>query len=174
MCNYRKYIYLCNHTVLSPSPVQTCQEQKGHESGENSEACTAVETHPRNNLKVAKLCDACQKRKDTIDKQFASIKERLGVLRSVLEKGHDQCKEHLDEAGVETEKKKKPQVTPERLDEIINKLTSVEKFLKTKMDEEHAHMMMLSDYAKPEEIRSSVLEMDEHNELGESMDTGEE
>lgn len=160
MCNYRKAIYQCNHTTLSPTPVQTCQKQQDHESGKSSEACTKIENHPRNNVKIAKLCDACQTQKDTTDKQFASIKERLGILKDVLRKGHDDCQGHLDEAGVKTEAKES-EITPERLNEIIDKLTSVEDFLKKKMEEEHANMMMLSQYAAPEEMQSSVQEFDD-------------
>ncbi|KAI0888638.1 uncharacterized protein GGS22DRAFT_184217 [Annulohypoxylon maeteangense] len=145
MCQYRKVLYQCNHSTTSPSPQELCQEQKDYESGQRSEACTIVETHARINVRIPQLCDACHERKETTDRQFQSIKERLGIMKDLLKAKHDLCKEHLDEAGVDSEEGE-PSISPSSIESCIDGLTSLEEFLKMKMEEEHAHMMMLWDY----------------------------
>ncbi|KAI1208308.1 uncharacterized protein F4807DRAFT_461639 [Annulohypoxylon truncatum] len=145
MCNYRKFIYQCNHSRISDDPIQLCQEQKDHESGQRSEPCNTTETHPRNNIKINHLCLPCHESKESTDAKFALIKQRLAVFREILEKTHDDCKGHLEEAGLEPENGQSP-TADSSLDSCLEKLNATEEFLRKKMEEEYAHMMMLSDY----------------------------
>ncbi|KAI2473060.1 hypothetical protein F4781DRAFT_381705 [Annulohypoxylon bovei var. microspora] len=140
MCPFRKTIYQCNHSVISPLPLQPCQEQKDYKSGLRSEPCTTTETHRRNNIKVPHLCPPCHERKITIDKQFDSVKERLAKLKEELKKKHDQCLDHLDEAGLHP-KEGSPSSSPPN-----PSIDAAEEFLKKKRQEEHAHLMMFWDY----------------------------
>ncbi|KAI1456012.1 hypothetical protein F4805DRAFT_476441 [Annulohypoxylon moriforme] len=145
MCQYSRVIYQCNHSTVSPTPSQPCQAQADYESGKTPEPCTIVESHARINVKIPSLCDTCHEKKKKTDAQFASIRERLAIMKELLRVKHDQCQEHLEEVGVQSEEGESS-VTPESIESCIDGLTSLEAFLKKKMEEEYAHMMMLSDY----------------------------
>ncbi|KAI0152224.1 hypothetical protein F4776DRAFT_669979 [Hypoxylon sp. NC0597] len=139
MCPYRKTIYQCNHTVVSPSPIGICEFQVEYDSGQRSEPCNIVQTHGRNSIKIAHQCSDCQQRKQKMDKQFVSVKTRIAELRKELEKKYDLCKSHMDEVGVEPEEKPSSMVSTDTPD-------PTQEFLTKKMQEEDAHLMMFWDY----------------------------
>ncbi|OTA97310.1 hypothetical protein M434DRAFT_26888 [Hypoxylon sp. CO27-5] len=136
MCPYRKTIYQCNHSVVNPSPMGLCELQVRFHSGRRSEPCNTVQTHGRNNIKIASLCPDCQQRKENMDRQFVSVKARLAELRKELEKKYDLCQSHMDEAGLESEEK--PSST--------DMSDPTQEFLRKKMLEDDAHLMMFWDY----------------------------
>ncbi|KAI0841030.1 hypothetical protein F5Y06DRAFT_294298 [Hypoxylon sp. FL0890] len=137
MCPYRKTVYQCNHSVVSPSPIGICELQRDYESGQRSDPCNLVQTHGRNNIRVPCLCPNCHQRKKIVDRQFVSVKTRLAELRKELEKKYDQCMTHLDEAGLEPEEN-----SPSR-----NEPDPAQEFLKKKRLENDAHLMMFWDYS---------------------------
>ncbi|KAI1660824.1 hypothetical protein F4813DRAFT_386235 [Daldinia decipiens] len=159
MCHHRKIIYQCNHTAIDPSPLKVCEVRRDHESGLTSGSCDVVETHGWSNFKVPRLCSLCHDKKTSLDNRLSRAKSLIADLKKQLTESYDQCVLHMDEAGLESEKKQEPSlVVPEKAatvesdsvdndpEETMEKIDPVEEFLKKKKQESYAHLMMISDY----------------------------
>ncbi|KAI0020591.1 hypothetical protein F4780DRAFT_366875 [Xylariomycetidae sp. FL0641] len=142
MCKYRKSLYACNHAQVCSEPFIACQAQKDHLSGESSEPCDIVETHGRSTIKISKMCAYCEEKKVTLDQQFDHVKGRMADLRKQLEKSYENCMKHLDDVGLEPEKKPDSVGSTEQSSEE-EELDPVQAFLKKKMADPDSHLMML-------------------------------
>ncbi|KAI2781089.1 hypothetical protein F4815DRAFT_498813 [Daldinia loculata] len=160
MCHHRKIIYQCNHTAIDPSPLKACEVRQDCESGLTSGSCDVVETHGRSNFKVPRLCSPCHDKKTSLDSRLSRAKSLIAGLKKQLSESYGQCVLHMDEAGLESEKKEeatlvvlKKATTVESdsvgddPDETMEKVDPVEEFLRKKKQESYAHLMMISDYS---------------------------
>ncbi|KAI5926131.1 hypothetical protein F4810DRAFT_579622 [Camillea tinctor] len=161
MCRYRKSLYMCNHSQISAEPMAACQAQREYTSGTAKEPCDRVETHPRDTIRVGLLCPPCRDKKSTLDKQLDVVKSRMAELRKYLDESYGDCMKHLDEAGLEPEEKpsngksttttttaetrkgkgKGKDPEPAKEEKAVD---PVQEFLRKKMMDTDAHLMMLS------------------------------
>ncbi|KAI1476365.1 hypothetical protein F4774DRAFT_428102 [Daldinia eschscholtzii] len=164
MCHHRKTIYQCNHVVIDPSPLRACKARRNYESGLSPEPCDVVETHGLSNLKVPRLCPPCHDKKSSLDSQLVRVKSLIADLKRELSESYGKCVLHMDDAGLESEKKQddssskseegaavEPDSTEVDPDEIMEKIDPIdidpiEEFLRKKKQESDAHLMMISDY----------------------------
>ncbi|KAF3067475.1 hypothetical protein GL218_08659 [Daldinia childiae] len=159
MCHHRKIIYQCNHTAMDPSPLKVCEVQRDYESGSSPGSCEVVETHGLSNFRVPRFCSPCHDKKTSLDSRISQAKSLIADLKKQLSESYGQCVLHMEEAGLESEKKQETtlEVSKEATtvesgsddndpDETMEKIDPVEEFLKKKKQESYAHLMMISDY----------------------------
>ncbi|KAI1081749.1 hypothetical protein F5B20DRAFT_569663 [Whalleya microplaca] len=137
MCLHPKSMYQCNHAVIGSEPLRLCQEQQAYLSGSAKKPCDEVETHPRTTIRLPKLCSSCEDKKVTINQQLDLVKARMAKLREHLDESYNKCMSHLDEVGLEPERKPGA--------EIETPVDPVQEFLRKKRLEGDAHLMMFSD-----------------------------
>ncbi|KAI1403416.1 hypothetical protein F4819DRAFT_506328 [Hypoxylon fuscum] len=164
MCLYSKTIYQCNHSANSPSPFQACHLQQEFELGLLALPCDEVTTHGRNTVRIPQLCQYCHEKKISVERRFNYAKNRLAELRKHLEETYGECMRHLDEVGVEpvspssetssetssssnttyttVESEASDTNSSETSASTEDDLDPVQEFLRKKMLESDAHLMM--------------------------------
>ncbi|KAI6088011.1 hypothetical protein F4821DRAFT_258469 [Hypoxylon rubiginosum] len=173
MCTHSKIIYGCNHSHTSAYPVKPCRRQHEFEKGQRTLPCDEVWTHGRNNWRVARQCDYCEEKKTRLDRRFDYAKIRLAELRAQLERAYTGCTKHMEDAGLgekrpsstagsessttttsttgtgtrrspARDQRRKPVASSIGTIEEETAADPVQEFLKKKMQESDAHLMMLS------------------------------
>ncbi|KAI0111939.1 hypothetical protein F4814DRAFT_460938 [Daldinia grandis] len=158
----RRQSYFACYQDPNPSPLKACEARRDHESEPSSGPCNVVETHGWSNFKIPRLCSPCHGKKASLDSRLTKAKALIAELKKQLSESYGQCVLHMDEAGLECEKKKKEkETTPVVLkkaasvesdsvddtsDETMEKIDPVGEFLRKKKQETYAHLMMISDY----------------------------
>ncbi|KAI8957231.1 hypothetical protein F5Y11DRAFT_361005 [Daldinia sp. FL1419] len=159
MCHHRKTIYECNHTIVDPTPLRACEAQRDYESGSSSDPCDITDTHGRSNVKIPQLCKACHDKKSTLDSRLSQAKLLIEDLKKQLSESYSKCVSHVDDAGLESEKEETPPEVAEKEETTVEPVSTeaapeeeterpdpVAEFLKKKMQESYAHLMMISDF----------------------------
>ncbi|KAI1767401.1 hypothetical protein GGR53DRAFT_463505 [Hypoxylon sp. FL1150] len=162
MCTHSKIIYGCNHSHTSAYPCKPCRRQQEFERGHRTLPCDEVWTHGRNNWRVARQCEYCEEKKTRLDRRFAYAKVRLAELRRQLERSFGDCLKHMEDAGLKSSSeeetssgsesmrtRRRSPVAQERESvagaaEEEDTVDPVQEFLRKKMQESDAHLMMLS------------------------------
>ncbi|KAI0521303.1 hypothetical protein F5B22DRAFT_644028 [Xylaria bambusicola] len=140
MCRYRKSVFQCNHSQVSPRPQKPCQDQLDFIAGKRTEPCETVTTHISTTVRVPQLCEDCESRKTRIDGKLSNVKTKMNELKRQLSEAYGDCVKHVSESGLESEAKVEDEkdgseAEPGQLDP--------EEFLRRVRNEEHSHLMML-------------------------------
>ncbi|KAI0398972.1 hypothetical protein F4802DRAFT_83279 [Xylaria palmicola] len=155
MCRYRKSIFQCNCTQLSPEALTLCAVQQAYLAGGATEPCGLVTSHTCATVRVPRLCGTCGAKKAALDRTFAEVKRRMAGLRRHLDESYGDCMKHMDESFGERKGKGKgkgkEKKTEKEKGETATKAETepvdpVEAFLRKKRAEKHANLMMLGSY----------------------------
>ncbi|KAI2623658.1 hypothetical protein GGS21DRAFT_533606 [Xylaria nigripes] len=144
MCRYRKSIFLCNHSQFPAEPLSICPEQQGYLAGTVAQPCKVVSTHGCSTIRISRLCQCCHIKQVSLDTTFMNLKGKISELRQHLDEAYGDCIKHVDEAGLEPEKKPSDaKEDPKAKKEGDKEIDPVVAFLKMKRNEKYSHLMML-------------------------------